>query len=64
MAHINKTIEKVSKGPSETNFQEKIAALRTELHEIYKRAQEGRELLTDERRADDIAYELRELTEQ
>ena len=49
---------------TQSTATDKIKALRVELQEIYKRAQEGRELLTDERRADDIAYELRELTKR
>lgn len=51
-------------GTTQPTATDRIKELRVELQEIYKRAQEGREFLTDERRADDIAYELRELTER
>jgi hypothetical protein len=58
---IDNTINRMGKKTDERTTKEKIAALRHELHEIYKRAQQGRELPTDNDRAGDIGFQIHEL---
>lgn len=60
---IDNTIRRMGKGPDERTAKEKVAALRTELHEIYKRAQQGQDTPQDSERADDIAYQIHELSD-
>jgi excisionase family DNA binding protein len=61
VAHIDRTIGKIRQNRDERTTAEKIADLRTELHEIYKRAQQGQDTPRDSKRADDIAHQIREL---
>jgi hypothetical protein len=61
VAHIDRTIGKIRQNRDERATAEKIADLRTELHEIYKRAQQGQDTPRDSERADDIAHQIREL---
>lgn len=58
---IDKTLEKVGKRYDERTTAQKIADLRDELHEIYKRAQQGKELPNDNERAGDIGFQIHEL---
>jgi hypothetical protein len=61
MASIDRSIEKVNQNRSDKTTAEMIAALRVELHEIYKRAQQGQEKSVDATRADEIAHQIHEL---
>jgi small-conductance mechanosensitive channel len=63
VANIDKTLKKVNQNRDERTAREIIADLRTDLHDIYKRAQQGQDTPRDSERADDIAFQIHELSE-